>query len=106
MMDDSIGRTSAIPHAAHVGSYVPDEVRSLLADYFSFEEPMRDDLELIDDMGADSLDILQIAMTLQDMYDIHIDADALPSMMTVGGTCGLVQRLIDERRGLGRALHS
>ncbi|AJY09129.1 acyl carrier protein [Burkholderia dolosa] len=105
MKGDVMGGTNAIAHGTDVGC-VPNEVRSFLADYFSFREPLQDDLKLIDDIGADSLDILQVAVTLQDMYGIHIDADALPSMLTVGGTCDLVQQLIDERRQTGRILHS
>jgi len=92
--------------AGGTGHRISDEIRHYLADYFSFDEPVRDGLKIVDDLGADSLDILQVAMTLQDMYGVHIDADALPSMVTVGGTCDLIQRLIDEQRGAGRVLHS
>ena len=70
-----------------------EQVRRHLAEYFMTGEPPEAEALLVEDLGADSLDLLQVAHTLNDMFDIDIDADALPHMLTVGSACDVVVRL-------------
>jgi acyl carrier protein len=70
-----------------------DRVRTYIAEYFMFVEPLRDDMHLVDDLGADSLDLLQMVQEFNDLFDIEIDAEALPDMLTVGGAFATVQRM-------------
>ncbi|WP_080421325.1 acyl carrier protein [Burkholderia ubonensis] len=81
----------------HAAAPIADMVRRYLADYFSYRDELDDDLQLVDDLGADSLDVLQVAATLEDRFGIRIDADALPNLMTVGGVCRLIERLVEGR---------
>jgi len=53
---------------------------------------------LVDDLGADSLDLLQVAHNLNEMFDIDIDVDTLPQLLSVGGACDLVVQLCAARR--------
>lgn len=86
---------SPAPH--HDGPLRPDDlrrqVRSYLAEYFMTGDMPDEEALLVDDLGADSLDLLQVAHTLNDIFDIDLDADSLPQMVTVGGACDVVARL-------------
>jgi acyl carrier protein len=70
-----------------------EQVSTYLAQYFMAAEALSEETRLVDDLGADSLDLLQVAYTLNEMFDIEIDADALPGMLTASGVCDLVERL-------------
>lgn len=40
--------------------------------------------ELVDDLGADSLDLVDLVMTLEDEFDMEISDDDIESVRTVG----------------------
>lgn len=40
--------------------------------------------ELVDDLGADSLDLVDLVMTLEDEFDLEISDDDIESVRTVG----------------------
>lgn len=69
------------------------QVKAYLADYFVAGMELEEATLLVDDLGADSLDLLQVTQTLNDMFGIEIDADLLPRMLTVGGVCDVVKQL-------------
>jgi acyl carrier protein len=51
------------------------------------------DLDLIDELGIDSMDLATIALVLQDEYKIVIDEDDYPKLKTVH----LIAEYIEER---------
>ena len=51
------------------------------------------DLDLIDELGIDSMDLATIALVLQDEYKIVIDEDDYPKLKTV---C-LIAKYIEEK---------
>ncbi|MFH5252882.1 acyl carrier protein [Burkholderia semiarida] len=73
---------------------IVEQARGRIAEYFMTSGPLANDLRLVDDLGADSLDLLHIVATLEDDFAIRIDADALPEMLNVGGACRVVERLV------------
>lgn len=48
------------------------------------EEEIKMDTTFVDDLGADSLDIFQIIMGIEEEFDIEIANDAAESIVTVG----------------------
>lgn len=44
-----------------------------------------------DDLGADSLDVLQLLMTLEEEKGITIPDDVLPNLKTVGDIVGYIE---------------
>jgi len=41
------------------------------------------DVDLIDEIGIDSMDLATVALVLQDEYAIHIDEDDYPKLTTI-----------------------
>ena len=70
------------------------EVVACLEEYFIADIALLDDTLLVDDLGADSLDLLHVMQMINDMFNIEIDVDSLPRMLTVGGVCGVVEQLL------------
>ena len=61
-----------------------DNVRDALAQQFEVDpESITLDTSLIDDLGADSLDVVELIMSLEDMYGISITDEAAAQLYTV-----------------------
>ena len=57
------------------------------------EEEVTPDASFVDDLGADSLDVVELVMTLEDAFDIEVPDDAVEEMRTIGD----VQRFVEAR---------
>lgn len=61
-----------------------ETVRDTLAKQFDIDpESITMDTNLIDDIGADSLDVVELIMSLEDTYDIQISDDDAANLVTV-----------------------
>ena len=52
-----------------------------------------DDTMIVDDLGADSLSIVDIVVTLEDRFSVEISDDDMYSIMTVGDLRNLISDL-------------
>ena len=50
----------------------------------------------VDDLGADSLDIFQIIMGLEETFDIEIDNDEAEKIVTVGDAVEQIKNAIND----------
>lgn len=62
-----------------------EKVRSILAAQFDVEEDTISlTTNIIDDLGADSLDAVDMLMSLEDEFDVEIPDEEVESIRTVG----------------------
>lgn len=62
-----------------------EQVKKILCDQLDLdEEQVTEDSEVIDDLGADSLDIVDLVMTLEEEFDTEIPDEDIESLRTVG----------------------
>ena len=68
-----------------------DKIKKLLANQLNIpEEKIKADSKLVEDLGADSLDMVEMLMTLEDQFGINIsDEDAL-QIKTVTDVANLI----------------
>lgn len=76
-----------------------EQINAFLADYFMFTGDFEETTCLVYDLGADSLDLLQVMQGLSDIFQIAISADHLPRMLTVGGMCEVIEELRSQAPG-------
>ncbi len=50
------------------------------------------DANILDDLGADSLDVVELVMTLEDTFDIDVPDEAVEELRTIGD----VQRFVES----------
>jgi len=50
----------------------------------------------IDDLGADSLDIVELVMTLEETFDIEIPDDDAEKMQTISDAIGYLKERVDQ----------
>ncbi|MGI5976188.1 MAG: acyl carrier protein [Candidatus Limivicinus sp.] len=73
-----------------------ENVQNALAQQFEVEpETITMDTNLIDDLGADSLDVVELIMSLEDMYGISISDDDATQLYTVS-------KIVDYLEGLNK----
>ena len=73
-------------------SDIAAEVRDILVFHLGVEEArLTDDARLADDLGADRLDLVEIAMSCEETFDIDIPNDVATRLVTVGEAVRFVQ---------------
>lgn len=63
-----------------------EKLQAIIADVMNIEdkETITMDTKFVDDLGADSLDVFQIIMGIEETFDIEIDNDEAEKISTVG----------------------
>jgi len=71
----------------HVAEIIIDELKleNVTPDTFN------PDMDLVDELGIDSMDLATIALVLQDEYKIVIDEDDYPKLKTVRRICEYIE---------------
>jgi acyl carrier protein len=64
---------------------VADQVKEIIIDQLGVDEgQVKDDASFIDDLGADSLDTVELVMAFEEKFDIEIPDEDAEKMRTVG----------------------
>lgn len=71
-----------------------DTTRILLADHLGLDA-VTDDQHLVNDLAFDSLDRVDLSLTLERKFDIKIDDEATDGWRTVADVVKTVERLAD-----------
>ena len=62
-----------------------DRVKKIVVEHLGVEaDKVTQDASFIDDLGADSLDIVELVMAFEEEFDIEIPDDAAEHIQTVG----------------------
>ena len=62
-----------------------EKLKAIIADVLNLDEnDIHMDSTFVDDLGADSLDIFQIIMGIEETFDIEIDNEDAEEIVTVG----------------------
>ncbi len=73
-----------------------EKVKSILMDQLDVEEEkVTSDAVVTDDLGADSLDIVDLVMSLEEEFDLEIPEDQVDNIKTVGDIVKYIEDNID-----------
>ena len=74
---------------------VLEKIKVILADEFEVEEDtITEDTNLQEDLGADSLDVTDLDMTIEDEFEIEIPDTEYENIATVGDLVKFIESLI------------
>ncbi|MDD6428040.1 MAG: acyl carrier protein [Lachnospiraceae bacterium] len=74
-----------------------DLLKKIIADVLSVDpDDITSDTTFIDDLGADSLDVYQIIMAVEDELGIEIDENQAEKIKTVGDAVDLIRQTKGE----------
>ena len=73
-----------------------EKVKSILIDQLDVEEEkVTHEASIADDLGADSLDIVDLVMSLEEEFDLEIPDDQVENIKTVGDIVKYIEDNID-----------
>lgn len=72
-----------------------EKLQAIIADVLNVDaSEVTEDTTFVDDLGADSLDVFQIIMGIEEEFDIEIDNEAAESIVTVGDAVEQIKKAI------------
>lgn len=72
-----------------------EKVRALLAEQLDIEEDkISEGTDIIEDLGADSLDVVELMMTLEQEFDLVIADESIHDLHTVGDVTKFIEKLV------------
>tara|TARA_X000001036_G_C20593948_1_gene772041 strand:- start:23 stop:259 length:237 start_codon:yes stop_codon:yes gene_type:complete len=73
------------------------QVRRIVVDHLGVEEDeVKETASFIDDLGADSLDTVELVMAFEEDFQIEIPDSAASEMMTVGDAVSYIDKVIGD----------
>ena len=73
-------------------SDITDRVKKIVVEHLNVDESkVADDASFIDDLGADSLDTVELVMAFEEEFDIEIPDDAAETIQTVQNAIDYIQ---------------
>ena len=74
-------------------SQVLDRVKKIVAEHLDVEESkVGENSSFIDDLGADSLDQVELVMAFEEEFGVEIPDDAAETIQTVGDAVSFVEK--------------
>ena len=68
-----------------------EKIRSLLSEQLGFDEEMITESTSFEDLGADSLDLVELMMSIEEEFSISADEEELTDIKTVGDVVKLIE---------------
>lgn len=71
-----------------------DKVLEIIAEQFGVDiDELNEDLSFKDDLGADSIQLMELVMTIEEEFDTEIDEDDILSIETIGDVVDYIENL-------------
>lgn len=70
-----------------------EQVKKMLASQFDYDQEITLETSLFDDLGADSLDAVELIMALEDNYGVAISDEDAAQLTTVGKIVEYLEKL-------------
>lgn len=72
-----------------------EKVKSIIVDQLDIDgDKVKMDASISDDLGADSLDIVDLVMSLEEEFDIEIPDESVENVKTVGDIVKFIEEAI------------
>ena len=73
-------------------SEIEDKVKKIVVDHLGIEESkIKLDSKFIDDLGADSLDTVELVMAFEEQFNIEIPDDAAETILTIQDAISFIE---------------
>ena len=77
-----------------MSSDLSGRIQSIVSEQLGVESSeVTKDASILDDLGADSLDVVELVMTLEEAFDIEVPDEEADRVVTLGDAVDLVESL-------------
>jgi len=71
---------------------VLDKIKSILSSQFGIDEDqITENTDVVNDLGADSLDVVEMMMSVEDEFGLMIEDEEIAEMKTVGDVVSYIE---------------
>lgn len=71
---------------------VLDKIKSILSSQFGIDEDqISENTDVVNDLGADSLDVVEMMMSVEDEFGLMIEDEEIAEMKTVGDVVNYIE---------------
>ena len=75
-----------------------EKLQDIIADVLNVQkDEIKPETTFVDDLGADSLDIFQIIMGIEEEFDIEIDNDEAEKIVTVQDAVDQIKKAVEQK---------
>ena len=75
---------------------VLEKLKSILSAQFGIDEDqITENTDVVNDLGADSLDVVEMMMSVEDEFGILIEDEQLVELHTVGDVVNCIENMLD-----------
>ena len=74
-----------------------DQLFELVRPYSEQPIALREQTRLIDDVGLNSMKVMELVMQIEDHFDISVPLNILPEVRTIGEFAENLQKLLTDR---------
>ena len=75
-----------------MSKYISNKVRKIIADHLDIDESkIKDNANFIDDLGADSLDTVELVMAFEEEFGSEISDSEAEKILTVGDAIKFIE---------------
>ncbi len=77
-----------------------EKLKEIIANVLNLDpDEIKLESTFLDDLGADSLDVFQIIMGIEDEYDVKVPAEKAEKITTVGEAVEMIKAAVSEKKG-------
>lgn len=77
---------------------VYEKITEIIAVQFNVEEDsLNKDTSFRDDLNADSLDLVELIMAIEDEFDLEVDDEGMEDIETVGDVVESIEKELDNK---------
>lgn len=74
---------------------VLDKIKSILSSQFGIDEDqISENTDIVNDLGADSLDVVELMMSIEDEFGLMVEDEEIAEMKTVGDVVNYIENHI------------
>ena len=78
-------------------SNIEERVKKIVSEQLGVKDEIANDASFVDDLGADSLDTVELVMALEEEFEIEIPDEAAEKIATVGDAIKHIGEALKER---------
>jgi acyl carrier protein len=85
-------------NSADIQSTIRDLIKEIAEDMEISEEKITDDAHFINDMGLDSMALLEVLATMEKKFGITIPETEFPNIVTIGKCTATVEKYLAQKK--------
>lgn len=77
---------------------IKDKVMDIVAEHLNkSKESLTTEMHIVNDLGADSLDAVEIVMDIEDAFDLSIPEEDAEKIQTIGDAVEYVEKAVEQK---------